>query len=317
MSQAVDDLIQPFEVKPLGVRGRLVRLGATVDDILHRHAYPPPVSSLLGEAIALTAMLGSSLKFDGKFILQARSDGPVDMLVADYSTSGGMRGYARFDSEAVLGRAGGAAAGTALLGEGHLAMTVDQGADMERYQGIVALSGRPLIEVAHEYFERSEQIPTRLVLASGPLLGRGREARETWRAGGLLIQHLPASGPSSPMGLSSGDAPAGTVEALEEDDRWVEARLLADTVEAHELLDPMLTPERLLYRLFHERGVTVYHPQSVKSECTCSRERIASVLRGFTPAEREDMRVGDSIIVTCEFCSASYRFDPGEIDALG
>ena len=156
MSEAADDLIQPFEVKPLGVRGRLVRLGATVDDILHRHAYPPPVSSLLGEAIALTAMLGSSLKFDGKFILPARSDGPVDMLVADYSTSGGMRGYARFDFDAVLGRTAGASAGTALLGEGHLAMTVDQGADMERYQGIVALSGRHLIDVAHEV--QSEQL---------------------------------------------------------------------------------------------------------------------------------------------------------------
>ena len=243
MIEGADDLIQPFEVKPLGVRGRLVRLGAAVDDILHRHAYPPPVSSLLGEAIALTAMLGSALKFAGKFILQARSDGPVDMLVADYSTSGAMRGYARFDSDALLSHAD-AAAGSALLGEGHLAMTVDQGADMERYQGIVALAGRPLIEAAHEYFERSEQIPTRLVLASGPLVGRGRAARESWRAGGILIQHLPASGPSSPLSLSSGDAPAGLVESHKEDDRWVEARLLAETVEAHELLDPMLTPER-------------------------------------------------------------------------
>jgi molecular chaperone Hsp33 len=307
-----DDLVQPFEVKPLGVRGRLVRLGPAVDDILHRHAYPPPVSSLLGEAIALTAMLGSALKFEGKFILQAKGDGPVDILVADYSTSGGMRGYARFDPEAVS-TVESAEAGR-LLGEGHLAMTVDQGVEMERYQGIVALAGRSLSEVAHEYFERSEQIPTRLVLATGPLLGRGRNAAEVWRAGGILIQHLPSSGPPSPLNLSSGDAPAGAIEVHEEDDRWVEARLLVETVEAHELLDPTITPERLLYRLFHERGVTVYQPQTVKSECTCSRERIASVLRGFSPAEREDMREGEQIIVTCEFCSTRYSFKPGEVD---
>jgi molecular chaperone Hsp33 len=315
MAEVADDLVQAFEVKPLGVRGRLVRLGHAVDDILHRHAYPPPVSSLLGEAIALTAMLGSALKFDGKFILQAKGDGPVDLLVADYSTSGGMRGYARFDAEAISGFSDSADGSTGrLLGQGHLAMTIDQGSDMERYRGIVALDGKSLSEVAHEYFERSEQIPTRVILATGPLIGRGREAREAWRAGGILIQHLPESGPPSPLNLSSGDAPAGAIELHQEDDRWVEARLLVETVEAHELLDPTITPERLLYRLFHERGVTVYQPQPMKSECTCSRERIAAVLRGFTRKELEEMRQGDAIIVTCEFCSIRYRFRPDEIE---
>jgi molecular chaperone Hsp33 len=314
MADVLDDLVQPFEVKPLGVRGRLVRLGPAVDDILHRHAYPRPVSALLGEAIALTAMLGSALKFDGKFILQARGDGPVDLLVVDYSTSGGMRGYARYDADALSSFSDVAPA--SLLGQGHLAMTIDQGGDMERYQGIVSLDGKSLSEVAHEYFERSEQIPTRLILATGPLLGRGRDAREAWRAGGIMIQHLPASGPSSPLNLSSGDAPEGAVEVHAEDDRWVEARLLVDTVEAHELLDPTITPERLLYRLFHERGVTVYQPQPMKSECTCSRERIGAVLRGFTPQERAEMRQGDEIIVTCEFCSTRYSFRAAEIEPM-
>jgi molecular chaperone Hsp33 len=315
MAAIADDLVQPFEVKPLGVRGRLVRLGPTVDDILHRHAYPAAVSTLLGEAIALTAMLGSALKFDGKFILQARGDGPVDLLVADYSTTGGMRGYARFDPRAVSEVPEGTDAATGrLLGQGHLAMTIDQGVDMERYQGIVALAGQSLSDAAHEYFQRSEQIPTRLILATGPLVGRGRDARETWRAGGILVQHLPESGPSSPLNLSSGDAPDGHVEIHQEDDRWVEARLLVETVEAHELLDPTIMPERLLYRLFHERGVTVYQPQRMKSECTCSRERIAAVLTGFTQSEREEMRQGDEIIVTCEFCSTRYSFRLDEIE---
>jgi molecular chaperone Hsp33 len=312
MMEERDDLVQPFEVKPLGVRGRLVRLGATVDDILHRHDYPAPVSILLGEAIALTAMLGSALKFEGKFILQASGNGPVDMLVADYSTPGSMRGYARFDA-AANGVPDGAQPSGSLLGTGHLAMTIDQGADMERYQGIVPLHGGSLGEAAHEYFQRSEQIPTRVMLAAGPLLGRGKSAREAWRAGGILVQHLPASGPSSPLSLSSGDAPDGMVETHREDDRWVEARLLVETVEDHELLDPTITPERLLYRLFHERGVTVFPVQPVMSRCTCSRERIAAVLRGFSAAERDEMREGDRITVTCEFCSTRYSFTPEEI----
>lgn len=313
MRRLDDDLIQPFEVKPLGVRGRLVRLGPMVDDVLHRHAYPAPVSLLLGEAVALTAMLGSALKFDGKFILQARSDGPVDMLVADFTSPGDMRGYARFNAERVDALGPGATPG-ALLGKGHLAMTIDQGADMERYQGIVALEGRELTSVAHAYFERSEQIPTRVKLAAGPLIGRGAGAADVWRAGGILIQHLPARGPASPLRFSSGDAPPGTEESLPEDDRWREARLLLETVEDHELLDPTLAPESLLYRLFHERGVTVYPPLAIRRHCTCSRERVAGILRGFSAEEREHMREGNRIIVTCEFCSARYRFDPAEVE---
>ncbi|HKG74735.1 MAG TPA: Hsp33 family molecular chaperone [Aestuariivirgaceae bacterium] len=316
MNEAPDDLVQAFEVRPLGVRGRVVRLGATVDDILHRHDYPAAVSALLGEAIALTAMLGSALKFEGKFILQAKGDGPVDMLVSDYSTPGSMRGYARFDA-AVNNLGPGDMSAGSLLGTGHLAMTIDQGADMERYQGIVPLHGGSLGDAAHEYFLRSEQIPTRLMLAAGPLISRGKEAREVWRAGGILVQHLPSSGPPSPLSLSSGDAPQGMIESHPEDDRWVEARLLVDTVEDHELLDPTITPERLLYRLFHQRGVRVFPAQPVSSRCTCSRERIAAVLRGFSAAEREEMREGDLIKVTCEFCSTSYSFKPDDIEATG
>ena len=133
-----DDLVMPFEIKPLGVRGRLVRLGAVVDDILHVHDYPPAVSALLAEAVALTAMLGGALKFDGKFILQTKTDGPVDMIVADFMSPGKVRGYARFDTK----RAGGCdrSATRDLARQGHLAMTVDQGPDMERYQGIVPLA---------------------------------------------------------------------------------------------------------------------------------------------------------------------------------
>lgn len=193
-----DDIAQAFEVKPLGVRGRLVRFGGVVDGILHQHDYPAPVSTLLGEAVALTVLLGSALKFDGKFILQTQTDGPVSMLVAEYRTPGHMRGYAQFDAGGVAeaGSHDRSLAAGRLLGKGHLAMTVDQGARMDRYQGIVAFDGSSLEEAAHDYFRQSEQIPTRLRLAAGPLVGRGASRAESWRAGG---DH--GAAPAAPGGI--------------------------------------------------------------------------------------------------------------------
>ena len=304
---ASDDLVLAFEVKPLGVRGRLVRLGTVVDSILHRHDYPAPVSALLAEAVALTAMLGASLKFEGKFIFQTKTDGPVDMIVADYLAPGGVRGYARFDKDKVATL--GSAPQADLIGKGHLAMTVDQGPDMERYQGIVPLDGIDLTAAAHAYFTQSEQIPTRLRLAAGPLITRGGGA-ESWRAGAIMVQHLPREGGSSPLPVHSGDAPQGTEVQPAEHDDWVKARLLLDTVEAHEMLDPMLTPQQLLYRLYHEDGVTVYPGMQLKRHCTCSRASIALMLRNFPPEDRAAMVDDGQIEVTCEFCSTKYRFDP-------
>lgn len=305
--QIADDLVLPFEIKPLGVRGRLVRLGATVNEILRVHDYPPAVSALVAEAAALTAMLGSALKFDGKFILQTKSDGPIDMLVADYHGPGQVRAYAHFDTE-LLGDATERNQGL-LLGTGHLAMTVDQGPDMERYQGIVPLAQTSLAEAAHTYFAQSEQIPTRLRVAAGPLIGRGREAQQSWRAGAIMVQHLPRQGGPSPMRLSSGDAPEGSEDAVTEHDDWVKARALLETVEDHELLDPTLSPEELLYRLYHEDGVTVYPAISIARYCTCSRERIGEILKQFSDEEVAEMREDGRIKVTCEFCSTVYEFD--------
>jgi molecular chaperone Hsp33 len=303
----VDDLVKPFEIKRLGVRGRVVRLGPAVDDILHKHDYPAPVSALLAEAVALTAMLGASLKFDGKFILQTKTDGPVDMIVADYVSPGKIRGYARFnrDRVAALDPPG----QPALMGKGYLAMTVDQGQDMERYQGIVPLDGNTLTEAAGTYFAQSEQIPTRLRLSAGPILGRGRQT-EAWRAGAIMVQHLPKDGGISPMQFSSGNAPQGVTEQVREDDNWIKARLLLDTAEDHELLDPTLSPERLLYRLYHEDGVTVYPAAALVRHCTCSRESVAAMLRRFPEDDRAGMVDHGEISVTCEFCSANYRFEP-------
>ncbi len=306
---ALTDFVLPFEVKPLGIRGRIVRLGPAIDDILSRHNYPAPVSALLAQSVALTALLGTTMKFEGKFILQTRTDGPVSMLVADFVGPNGVRGTARFDAKALSKVE--ERNEKALLGTGHLAMTVDQGPDMERYQGIVPLGDATLADAAHTYFKQSEQIPTRLRLAAGPIAMKGDRAPH-WRAGAILVQHLPRQGGMSAQAFSSGDAPPGMEEEVAEDDNWVKARLLLDTAEDHELLDPTLSAEELLYRLYHEDGVTVYPATALVRHCTCSAEAVSSMLRSFTPDDRAAMVTDGAISVTCEFCSTVYRLTPSE-----
>src|SRR6266567_4545570 len=225
-----DDTVLPFQIEALDLRGRVVRLGPAVDTILSRHRYPVPVAKLLGEAIVLTVLLGSTLKFEGRFILQTQSDGPVRMLVIDYTTPGKVRACARFDAGRVAAAIqSGAADPGALLGRGHLAMTIDQGPDTARYQGIVALEGKDLEHAAHEYFLRSEQIPTRVRLAVAEELRAGAHgAHHHWRAGGLLLQFLPQSPERVQRAdLDPGDVPEGIeLPAILEDDAWVEGRAL-------------------------------------------------------------------------------------------
>lgn len=307
---SADDIVLPFEVKPLGIRGRVVRLGPVIDDILSRHDYPETVSALLAQSVALAALLGSTLKFEGKFILQTKTDGPVNMLVADFVSPNGIRGVARFNKQAV-GDAGRLASESELMGEGYLAMTVDQGQDMERYQGIVPLGAGTLADAAHTYFAQSEQIPTRLHLFAGPVMQKG-EKQTHWRAGAILIQHLPREGGITPVAFSSGDVPEGSEYEVVEDDDWVKARLLLDTVESHELLDPTLSSEDLLYRLYHEDGVTVYPASHLARHCTCSRETVETMIKGFSADDRAAMVEDDAIKVVCEFCSTPYVFKPSE-----
>jgi len=305
---ARDDNVLPFAVAPLDLRGRVVRLGASIDEILARHAYPPRVARVVGEAAALTALLGSALKLEGRLQLQTKSDGAIDMIVVDFDAPNRLRAFARFDAA----RLAAAGADADLLGKGHLALTLEQGNDMARYQGIVALEGQGLEEAAHRYFRQSEQIPTFVRLAVAESV---TGAQTSWRAGGLMVQFLPAA-PERQADLPPGNAPAGTpVPEVIENDAWVEAKALAATIEDHELVDPTLSSERLLYRLFHERGVRVFSAQSVKAACRCSRQRIANMLRRFTPQERADM-VGDNgkIGVTCEFCSTYREFAPAELE---
>ncbi len=315
---STDDTILPFQVEALDLRGRLARFGPAVDTILARHRYPVPVAKLVGEAIVLTVLLGSTLKFEGRFILQTQSDGPVRMLVIDYVTPGKVRACARFDAARVADAiAAGAADPGALLGHGHLAMTIDQGPDTARYQGIVALEGKDLEHAAHEYFLRSEQIPTRVRLAvAEELRVDGDGVRHRWRAGGLLLQFLPQEAERArPGDLDPGDVPAGMeAPAQREDEAWVEGRSLVATVADVELLDPDVSSEQLLYRLFHERGVRVFRNRHLHAQCSCSRTGVERMLRSFPQDDRDHMVENGKITVTCEFCNSSYVFEPQEVN---
>jgi molecular chaperone Hsp33 len=314
---SADDTILPFEVATLDLRGRVVRLGPSIDEILTRHAYPAPVAKLLGEAVVLTLLLGSALKFDGRFILQTQTDGPVRMLVADFATPDRVRAYAGFDAERVAAAvAAGDTAPGALIGRGHLAMTIDQGGATSRYQGVVALDGGTLEDAAHEYFRRSEQIPTRVRLAVAEELRAGSGGpSHRWRAGGILLQFLPRSADRMRVAdLDPGDAPAGTEpHVMPEDAAWAEGRALVETVADLELIDPGISSERLVYRLFHERGVRVFRNAPVGARCSCSREGVAAMLRRFSADERSEMVENGQISVTCEFCSTRYAFAPTEV----
>src|ERR1700691_4261605 len=307
----VDDAVLPFEVASLDLRGRLTRLGPCLDGLLARHDYPPPVGKLLRGAVVLPTLLVSSLKFDGRFILQTQPDGPVSFLIVDFQAPDRLRAYARFDAKRLKdGQDSGA-----LLGHGHLAMTIDQGPDMSRYQGLVALEGGSLEDAAHEYFLRSEQIPTRVRLAVGEeWRGGGEGPKHRWRAGGLLLQFLPkAPERARQPDLHPGDAPEGAVtHTVTEDDAWVEGQSLIATVEDVELIDPDLSGERLLYRLFHERGVRVFQPLPLRAQCSCSREAVSSMLASFAAKDRADMVKDGKVVVTCEFCSSVYEFTPQE-----
>ena len=302
----LDDLIQPFQIDAPQLRGRLVRLGASVDAVLSRHDYPEPVARLLGETLALIAALSGALKFDGVFSLQTKGDGPIRMMAADITSDGAMRGYAAFDEAALKDALAGGPAQPAgaplaapvprLLGHGHLAFTVDQGPDTERYQGIVELTGSTLADCVHHYFRQSEQLQAgiRLACARHP----AADGALRWRAGALMLQRLPAS-----------DALSDADEAA--DDDWRRSLLMMGSSTAAELIDPTITPDQLLFRLFHEDGVRVYRAHHVHAGCRCSRERVARMLSVLPRDEIAELKIDDAVIVTCEFCSTRYTFtDP-------
>ncbi len=316
---AGDDKVVPFQVEGLDVRGRAVQVGPLLNAILARHDYPPVVARLLAEAVVLTALIGTSLKFSGKLTLQTKSDGPVDLLVADFSAPESMRAYARFDEERLAeAMAAGQTSPEQLLGDGILAFTIDQGVGMQPYQGIVPLDGSSLEDIAGVYFRQSEQLPTRVRLGVAELFDRDADGnlRRGWRAGGIIAQFLPqAPERLRQRDLHGGDGDDGAAE-YSEDDAWTEAVALVDTVDMDELTDPQVPAEKLLFRLFHEQGVRVYDPQLILDRCNCSRDKIKGVLSGFSAEEIQDSQENGIISVTCEFCSTTYHYPVEELEAV-
>lgn len=280
-----DDVVLPFQVDGLNVRGRLAKLGPALDTILRQHAYPRPVSRLLGEALALAAAVGSSLKFDSIFSVQAKGDGPIRLMVVDVTAAGHLRGYAQLSNRPIAADERRLAH---LIGKGQLAFTVDQGPDTERYQGIVELGEASLSEAVDHYFKQSEQLETRIVLAA--------DLSTAWRSSALMIQRLPGE---------AGDP-----------DAWNRTQHLVESLTEDELLDPELSPASVLYRLFHSEGVRVFPSRPLEAKCRCSRERADAALRLVPDDELSDFMVDGRFIVTCQFCNASNIFSEKEVRSL-
>ena len=288
------DVLRPFQLETSQLRGRLVRLGEAVDTVLRAHAYPRPVSDLLGELLVLAGGLAGGLKFAGRFSLQIRGEGPVRLMVADVTNDGQMRGYASFDA-AAIGEGSGFGE---LVGEGLMALTVDQAAaGGETYQGIVQLDGRSLQDSMLAYFHQSEQVPTGIRSAVG-----FDEEAGTWRAAAVIVQAMPGE---------------GAVSAAEREDDWRRTMLLLGTLTDAELLDPGLGPDTLLFRLFHEDGVRVFDSLDLTFGCSCDDGRVAEMLQRF---ERDEVLAmvdeTGKVVVTCEFCSRVYRFTMDDIATL-
>ncbi|MDA0786918.1 MAG: Hsp33 family molecular chaperone HslO [Proteobacteria bacterium] len=298
-----DDLIQPFQLESgnggeAKLSGRLARLGDAVDDVLNRHDYPEPVAQLLGEALALSATLAGALKFDGIFTLQVQGDGPVSLLLADVQTTHDaerylIRGYAKYDDVALAKHD----AGDSLMGEGYFALTVDQGKHTERYQGMVEIIGSTLAECARHYFRQSQQMDAAITLSAGRAGPDG-----AWRAGAIMVQRI-ADDPNIQLPSDDGD------------DTWRRVMMLMATGTEIEMLDPALTAERYLFRLFHEEGVRVTDPRPVARGCRCSSERVFNVLVQLPSDELDDLAVDGYLEVTCEFCSETYSFTPDAVAA--
>ncbi len=324
-AERADDLVQPFQIEAQAIRGRLVRLGPLVDEVLSRHAYPEEVAALLGQSVALTATLAGVFKYDGVFTLQTSGDGPVGLLVTDVTSTGEVRAYARFDkdrlAEAARGhQAGHGVKGTVprLLGAGYLAFTVDQGVNTERYQGIVELAGAELVDCVHHYFRQSEQLDAAFKLAVGRIDGAGGQGR--WRAAGLMLQRVPLSGGQAAGWAAEGEPAEGSLaeevhqEAREEG--WRRALVMMASATTAELLDPGLGVHDLLYRLFHEDGVRVFRQRPLRAGCRCSEARVIMVLRSLSEAELEDMVVDGRVSVVCQFCMREYAYDRAALAAL-
>ena len=302
------DHVLPFQIEAPRIRGRLVRLGTSAEAIIRQHDYPPPVAMLLAETLAMAAVLASGMKYDGIFTVQLQGDGPVGLIVVDVTSSGDMRGYVRFASDRIAAgttqgttrRAGGIAPVPRLLGAGRMVFTVDQGPQIERYQGVTLLEGNTLGECCHAYFRQSEQLTTAILVCSADLGQPGTPPRSA----ALILQRLPHR---DSLSISS---------EYDADDDWRRAVALMNSVASDELLAADLSEEELLYRLFHKEGVRVWRARPLRHRCRCSQQKVERTLRAFSKHQMRAMLVEGVMTVTCEFCKTAYVLDEQALDRL-
>jgi molecular chaperone Hsp33 len=289
-----DSHVQTFHLDKANVRGRIVRLGRILNDILEPHAYPDVVEKLLAQTMGLTVLLSSMLKYEGMFILQAQGDGPVTRLVCDMNSAGDIRATASFDAERLKPWIGQTPSLQDLMGKGYLAFTVDQGEHMDRYQGIVELQADSLENCIHHYFSQSEQILTAIRMAVQ------KDETGKWRCGAIMIQHMP-----SPAPIPQDVKPT--------QENWNRSQILLHTCKDEELLDPKLHDDTILYRLFHEEGVRVYPSLALRKGCRCTTEKLMHILTLLSEEDQKDAIVNGKITMTCEFCNKDFAFAPDEI----
>ncbi|MGY6694701.1 MAG: Hsp33 family molecular chaperone HslO [Roseinatronobacter sp.] len=299
---AWDDTVLPFQLDRSDIRGRVARLDTALERVLEKHDYPPAVEALVAEATLLTAMIGQTIKLRWRLSLQVRGDGPIRLIATDYyapesdGTPARIRAYASFDATRVAADA----PAYPQIGKGYFAILIDQGRDMTPYQGITPIAGGSLADCAEAYFDQSEQLPTRFALSYGRATLPGQA--EKWRAGGVMLQHMPQASGTSPRER----------EAISED--WGRANLLLDTVEEMELIGPSVQPPELLLRLFHEETPRVFDPQAVHFGCSCSEDKVRQSLSIYSAKDIATMTTPEGIVTAdCQFCGAHYKMDPASL----
>ncbi len=302
---SADNFFQIFQLEASNIRGRIIRMGSVLDEILEAHDYPLPIAHLVAETITLTLALSSMLKYEGVFTLQVQGGGPLKMLISDVTSEGIVRACASFDAERFQNsREQISALKTTessqnhlaqYLGKGHIAFTVDQGKHTERYQGIVELKGASMVDCVQHYFVQSEQIGTGIKMAVGKRDGK-------WRAGAIMLQHMPEDEANIQAGAGN----------LDEDD-WRRAMTLLDSCTDDEFLDVSLDADQLLMRLFHEEGVRVYEHKDIKKGCRCDSQRVENILYSMSEDDINHMNIKGNIEMTCEFCSRIYTFDTKDV----
>ncbi|MZR12076.1 Hsp33 family molecular chaperone HslO [Maritimibacter sp. DP07] len=307
---AWDDTILPFQLDQADVRGRVVRLDGVLDNVLEQHNYPDAIETLVAEATLLTALIGQTIKLRWKLSVQVRGDGPARLIATDYyapakeGEPGRIRAYASYDEERLDPN------GEAFpqIGRGYFAILIDQGQGMKPYSGMTPIAGASLSDCAQTYFAQSEQLPTRFILSF-------QKATDMWRAGGVMLQHMPKASPfAQGEGGSGEDGLLAAEDMLNSDDdreNWSRANILLDTVQPDEMIGPEVQPTEMLARLFHEEGPRVFDPQPVEFGCTCSAERVVESLSIYSAKDIAHMTTEEGIVTAdCQFCGAHYEFDP-------